>query len=179
MLEFLTDGGDWHGLLEDMRRMIRENTMWGDRDVTTKPKVRIGLQLLINEIGRGQWIEEEVHNFIYGEGGNPFSDRWHCDTSYGVGILEDAFEPDFERPNVNRDDLIEMGIYKEHYVTEVFRYDNCKFSGSIMLVIISRNSAPATLKAVISPSYLLASLECLGTVTSVLTLRSPVGVPPA
>lgn len=113
MLKFLIAGGNWHGLLEDMRKMIRVKTLWGDRDIATRPKVTIGLPLMHRIIGRGQWIENEVHDFIYGEGGNPFSGRVHCSTPFGVGILKDGFDPNFERPNLNQDYLIEMGLAKE------------------------------------------------------------------
>lgn len=115
MLKFLIAGENWHDLLEDMRKMIREKTLWGDREIATRLKVTIGLPLMRREIGRGQWIEKEVHDFIYGEGENPFSGRVHCSTPLGVGILKDTFEPNFERPHVNQDDLIEMGIAKEDY----------------------------------------------------------------
>lgn len=113
MLKFLVAGSNWHGLLEDMRKMIREKTLWGDRDLATRLKVTIGLPLMHREIGQGQWIEKEVQDFIYGEGENPFSGRVHCSTTFGVGTLKDVFESNFERPHVNQDDLIEMGIAKE------------------------------------------------------------------
>lgn len=96
-----------------MRKIIGEKTLWGDRDVATRPKLTIGLPLMHRGIGRGQWIEKDVHDFTYGEGGNSFSSRVHCSTPVGVGILKDAFDPNFERPNVNQDDLIEMGVAKE------------------------------------------------------------------
>lgn len=105
MLKFLIPGENWYGLLEDMRKMIREKTLWGDRDVATRPKVTIGLPLMQREIGRGQWIEKEVHYFIYGEGQNPFSGRVHCSTTFGVGTLKDVFEPNFERPHMNQDGI--------------------------------------------------------------------------
>jgi hypothetical protein len=108
MLEFLE--GNWHGLLRDMRNMIRENTLWGDRDLVAKPNVRVGLPFMYRDIGRGHWIEKEVHDFICGEGKNPFFEDTPNDTPFGIGILMDVFEPNFERPNVNCFDLIEMGI---------------------------------------------------------------------
>lgn len=112
MLKFLEDGGDWRGLVEEMRKMIRENTLWGERDIPPKPKVTIGLPLMNREVGRGQWIEKEVQDFIYGEGKNPFFDDMPRDTPFGVGILKDVFEPEYERPNGNWDDMVEMGITK-------------------------------------------------------------------
>ncbi|KAJ5850970.1 hypothetical protein N7455_010826 [Penicillium solitum] len=54
MLKFLIAGENWHGLLEDMRKMIHEKTVWGDREIATRPKVTIELPLMRREIGRGQ-----------------------------------------------------------------------------------------------------------------------------
>lgn len=53
MLKFLIASENWHGLLEDMRKMIREKTLWGNRYVAARPKVMIGLPLEHREIGRG------------------------------------------------------------------------------------------------------------------------------
>jgi hypothetical protein len=33
----LDEGGDWHGLLEEMRTMMRENTLWANRDARSQP----------------------------------------------------------------------------------------------------------------------------------------------
>jgi hypothetical protein len=53
MPEFLIDGGDYYGLLDDIRKMIRQRTLWLDRDITARPKLSIGLPLMYGEIGRG------------------------------------------------------------------------------------------------------------------------------
>lgn len=71
--------------------------------------------LLSYGIGRGQWIEKEVRGFIYGKGKNPFRHDRPSNTPFGVEILKDAFELDFERPNVNHFKLIEMEIAKERH----------------------------------------------------------------
>lgn len=68
MLKFLDEGGDWHGLLEDMRTMIRENTLWADRDTRSQPAISIGLKLQNPQIGRAVWLEKEVQEFLYGGG---------------------------------------------------------------------------------------------------------------
>ncbi|OQE12419.1 hypothetical protein PENVUL_c001G04615 [Penicillium vulpinum] len=112
MPKFLENGIDWHGLLEDMCRMTRESTMWRARGIAARPEVRIGLRLVNCHIGRGQWIEKEAHDSIYGEGKHPLIDDSPGSIPYGVGILKDAFEPNFERLNVNRNNLIEMSIAK-------------------------------------------------------------------
>jgi hypothetical protein len=73
MLEFLDeDDGDWYITLEVIRQRIRENMLWGERDVISRLKVTIGLPLLPYMIGRGRWFEKEVSDFIYGERENPF-----------------------------------------------------------------------------------------------------------
>jgi hypothetical protein len=47
MLKFLDeDDGDWYMTLEVISQSIRENTLWGERDVTSRLKVTIGLPLL-------------------------------------------------------------------------------------------------------------------------------------
>jgi hypothetical protein len=116
MLRFLDDG-DWYSMLEDMRRMVSERTLWGDRDATSRPKITIGVPISNSspKDGIGRWIEKEVRDFVYGGGENPFEEDFPLDIPYGVGVLKDAFEPNFERPNVDPDTLIELNICKEHY----------------------------------------------------------------
>ncbi|KAJ6132256.1 hypothetical protein N7471_007471 [Penicillium samsonianum] len=92
--------------------MIHDKTLWRDRDVAAMAKVRVGLSLLKRVVGRAQWIGKEVHDFIYGEEEIPslIVSIVVRSTPFGVGILKDAFDPNFESPNVNCDNLIEMGI---------------------------------------------------------------------
>ncbi|KAJ5509684.1 hypothetical protein N7527_011827 [Penicillium freii] len=111
MLKFLDEGGDWHGLLKEMRTMIRENTLWADRDTRSQPAISIGLKLQNPQIGRAVWLEKEVQEYLYGEGQNPFLERMPLDIPWGIGTQRDAFEPSFERPNVPRGGLKNMGIY--------------------------------------------------------------------
>ena len=107
--------GGWHVILEDIRRMVSDGTLWGDRDVTSRPKITIGIRMSLagsSEYGRGRWVEKEVQDFIYGQGQNPFAEDMPLDFPEGVGTLRDVFEPGFERPNVETDDLIKLGICK-------------------------------------------------------------------
>lgn len=92
------DSGDWHSLLEEMRTMIHAKKLQADRDAPLA--VSTGLQLKHRQLSRAVWLEQEVQQFIYGEGQNPFSERSPLDISQGVGIQRGAFDPDFERPNV-------------------------------------------------------------------------------
>lgn len=116
MLEFLADG-DWYSMLEDIRRMVSENLLWGDRDATSRPRITVGLPISSSspQYGRGRWIEKEVQDFIYGGGESPFQEHFPLDVPFGVGILKDAFEPNFERPYVHRDTLIELNICQDHF----------------------------------------------------------------
>jgi hypothetical protein len=115
MLGFLDeDGGGWYSALEDIRQSIRENALWEERDVTSRPKLTIGLPLVNDEIGRNIWIEKEVSEFIYGEGENPFEQSCRCHVPFGVGTQKDSFDPNFERPHVNIFDLIKLNICKDH-----------------------------------------------------------------
>jgi hypothetical protein len=67
------------------------------------------------EIGKVRWIEKEVEDFVYGEGENPFEEKSSFDIPLGVGVLKNAFEPNFERPNVDGDTLRELNICNEGY----------------------------------------------------------------
>lgn len=116
MLEFLDDG-DWYSMLEDIRRMVSENMLWGDRDATSRPRITVGLPISSSspKYGLGRRIEKEVQDFIYGGGENPFQEHFPLDVPFGVGILKDAFEPNFGRPYVHRDTLIELNICQDQF----------------------------------------------------------------
>ncbi|KAJ6136747.1 hypothetical protein N7497_012451 [Penicillium chrysogenum] len=115
MLKFLGEGGDWHGLLEEMRTMIRENTLWANRDARSQPGISIGLKLQNPQIGRAVWLEKQVQENLYGEGQNPFFERTPLDIPWGIGTQRDAFDPSFERPNVPGGELENMGIYDKNW----------------------------------------------------------------
>ncbi|KAJ5926554.1 hypothetical protein N7516_008327 [Penicillium verrucosum] len=115
MLKFLDEGGDWHGLLQEMRTKIRGNTLWADRDARSQPAVLIGLKLPNPQIGRMVWLEKEVQEYLYGEGQNPFFERTPLDIPWGIGIQRDAFEPSFERPNISGVELRNMEIYDKNW----------------------------------------------------------------
>lgn len=99
MLMFLDDSGDLFDLIKEMRKMICENTLWGDRGLAAKPKVTVGLPMAGNrEFGRAHWIEQEVQDFIYGNGKIPFLKDLRSETPLGCGFFRDAFEPEWDRP---------------------------------------------------------------------------------
>ncbi|KAJ5570780.1 hypothetical protein N7535_004440 [Penicillium sp. DV-2018c] len=92
--------GSWYSMLEEIRRMVSESTLWGDRDAGSRPKITIGVPIVEGSptYGHGIWVEKEVEDFIYGGGGNPFQERTPLNIHLGVGVMRDALEPDFERP---------------------------------------------------------------------------------
>ncbi|KAJ5124809.1 uncharacterized protein N7515_008634 [Penicillium bovifimosum] len=100
MLYFLRGNGDWYSMLEEIKRMVSESTLWGDRDAGSRPKITIGVPLADTgpTYGHGIWIEKEVEDFIYGEGENPFREPRPWEVQFGVGVMRDALEPDFEHP---------------------------------------------------------------------------------
>lgn len=99
MLMFLDDSGDLSDLMKEMRKMICENTLWGDRGLAAKPKVTVGLPMAGNrEFGRAHWIEKEVQDFIYGNGKIPFLKDLRSETPLGCGFFRDSFEPEWDRP---------------------------------------------------------------------------------
>ncbi|KAJ5143146.1 uncharacterized protein N7515_001933 [Penicillium bovifimosum] len=95
--------GTWCSMLEEIKQMVSESTLWGDRDAETRPKITIGVpiedtNLAYATYGHGIWIEKQVGDFIYGEGGNPFRERHRLNVRFGVGVVRDALEPNFEHP---------------------------------------------------------------------------------
>ncbi|KAJ5581465.1 hypothetical protein N7535_000085 [Penicillium sp. DV-2018c] len=103
MLEFHGDG-NWYSMLEKIKRMVSDSTLWGDRVAGSRPKVTIGMSIATMSCTyrHGVWIEKEVGDFIYGEGENPFRQDGPCNIPLGVGVMRDALDPDFERPYVRR-----------------------------------------------------------------------------
>lgn len=117
MLEF-HDDGDWYSMLKEIRRMISESTPWRDLNAASRPTITIGLSDSVGAppgYGRGKWIEKEVQDFVYGGGENPIKESYPLDIPAGIGMLKDAFDSSFQRPNVGWRDLERLNICKEHY----------------------------------------------------------------
>ena len=87
---FLVDPGIW---IQAVHSVVDSN--WHDLDKTTDDP-----------------LTKEVQEFIYGQGQNPFAEDKPGNLPLGIGTIKDAFEPNFERPNVHVDDLIKLGIRK-------------------------------------------------------------------
>ena len=95
--------------------MIRENTLWANRDARSQPGISIGLKLQNPQIGRAVWLKKQVQEYLYGARQNPFFERTPLDIPWGIGTQRDAFDPSFERPNVPRGELENMGIYGQNW----------------------------------------------------------------
>ncbi|KAJ5124494.1 uncharacterized protein N7515_008319 [Penicillium bovifimosum] len=104
MLHFLSRGENRYSMLEEIRRMVSESMLWADRDAGSRPKITVGVPITVGSptLGHGIWVEKEVEDFIYGEGGNPFEQRHPLNVRLGVGVLRDALDPDFEHPHDRR-----------------------------------------------------------------------------
>ncbi|KAJ5815014.1 hypothetical protein N7474_006791 [Penicillium riverlandense] len=111
-LKFLDDGGTWYSFLAEMRKKIRENVLWPDRDTASRPKVTIGVSTFHIRAGRGVWLEKEVQDFLYGEGEHPFYSDTPRSVKTGFGTERDTFEPNHARPQDCRSVLEEKGYIK-------------------------------------------------------------------
>lgn len=107
-LSFLDGGGSYKELLEDMRNRLG----WGQRAISKRPQVTICMDELYPYAGRGIWITKEVDDFLYADGPNPFEMNWQSHSiATGVGTLRDMFEPAYERPNEEFQELRRLGYY--------------------------------------------------------------------
>ncbi|KAF9891813.1 hypothetical protein FE257_003295 [Aspergillus nanangensis] len=111
-LGFLDDSGTWRDLLIDMRNTLH----WHDREVGSRPRVTIGVDMATPRAGFGIWIEDEVCDFLYGGGPNPFSEKFPNDILLSVGIERDTFELEHERPYAAVDVLAQAGFIDKHLV---------------------------------------------------------------
>ncbi|KAI2725291.1 hypothetical protein CBS147326_6003 [Penicillium roqueforti] len=105
-LEFLD--GCWHGLLTE----IRDTLCWDQRDKESRPKLIIGIADSMRRAGFGIWLDNEVQDFIYGDGPNPFYPNYGDYLGAGrVGTCRDTFEPGRPRRNVDRFTIARMGYF--------------------------------------------------------------------
>lgn len=85
-------------LLEDMRESLR----WHER--LTQPKVKFAVSVLSpsRQIqGRAIWIDQEVEEFLYHGGENPFENKEYDQVRYDMGVIRDAYDPLYERLHVD------------------------------------------------------------------------------
>ncbi|KFY16968.1 hypothetical protein V492_00977 [Pseudogymnoascus sp. VKM F-4246] len=114
-LHFYGDG-NYRNLLCDMRDKLG----WRDRSASERPKVIIGVGgggLVAVHVGRATWVGDEVSEFLYGDGLNPFGREGDSfspnQIRLGFGVERDEFEPGFERPWAQYDELQRLGYYPD------------------------------------------------------------------
>ncbi|PKK50479.1 hypothetical protein CI102_5669 [Trichoderma harzianum] len=111
-LYFISGDGNYRDLLDNMR----DSLDWKTRIAVGRPKVTIRLDRLDSgEMdSRTVWLEEEVGNFLYEGGPNPFHQAFRDEVLPGHGgTLRDEFQPELVHPWVDHDTLVLMGIEKE------------------------------------------------------------------
>ncbi|KAJ3476742.1 hypothetical protein NLG97_g9027 [Lecanicillium saksenae] len=90
-LRFPDQDGGYRKLLEGMKSAF----LWRERLAVDRPTVHIGLP---------------VGEFLYCGGPNPFSSE-PVRVEYGVGIMKDDYEPEYERPHAGPDEMVKLGFY--------------------------------------------------------------------
>ncbi|PTB43589.1 uncharacterized protein TrAFT101_002148 [Trichoderma asperellum] len=92
--------GTQRELLEEMR----DSLLWHERN--TRPKVKFAVPIDHYIQGRAIWIDEEVENFLYHGGENPL--EINDEVCYDMGVMRDAFDPEFERPYIHPKKRLEL-----------------------------------------------------------------------
>lgn len=114
-LHFLDNGGNYRGLLEEMRDTLG----WHELEVAFRPAVVVGHTLIVPRCGRAVWVDREaMGRFLYSNAPNPFG---HEDgfapnqvlMGNGMGVERDAFDPSYERPCVDNFELMRLGVLKK------------------------------------------------------------------
>jgi hypothetical protein len=102
--------GNYRDLLCDMRDKLN----WRSRPANERPKVVIrGENMAHPTIGRAVWIENEISDFLYTDGPNPFSCQGYGnEIQMGFGVRRDEFDPAFERPYIDDGELERLGYIK-------------------------------------------------------------------
>jgi hypothetical protein len=112
-LSFLFFYGDatYRSLLCDMRARLD----WRDRPACKRPSVIMGTGSHISQVvGRAAWVKEEVSDFLYSDGRNPFGgegDHRPNEIQIGFGIVRDEFDAAHKRPLLYDDGLSRLGYY--------------------------------------------------------------------
>lgn len=114
-LYFVDGGGDWRGLLGEMRDTLD----WRGREAACRPAVVVGHALTVPRCGRAVWADREaVGSFLYGDGRNPFGEEGgpapnQIVMGKGMGVEKDVFDPSHERPYVDNSELMRLGVLKK------------------------------------------------------------------
>lgn len=103
--------GSYSELLNEMRDTLR----WHERQ--TRPDVKVGALIDPYVRGRGIWLDNEIDDFLYHGGENPFERKPSASlhpVGFGMGTVRDAFDPDHERPWVDDDEYQKLGFHKTY-----------------------------------------------------------------
>ncbi|KAJ5561146.1 hypothetical protein N7535_009343 [Penicillium sp. DV-2018c] len=101
ILMFTCNDGCFPGLLDVIKGMISRGELWGDRDRTSHPKITVGMAALARFLRESLWLEKEVEDVVYGGAANLLEDYPpSAEDLDAIGVLKDAWEPDFEHPYV-------------------------------------------------------------------------------
>lgn len=104
-LQFLDNGGNWYDLITEMRTLIQKQALWPNRHIRVALSLSDAEDFGLGVFGRRIWLENEVHDFLYGSGQNPFYEPEIIGVEDGFGIGRDVFEPNHNRPRIHRRDL--------------------------------------------------------------------------
>ncbi len=67
--------------------------------------------------GRELWLDAAVAQFLYGGGENPFGQGQCGPNQVNLGqagvVVRDAFDPAYERPYMDEEDLVRLGYVKD------------------------------------------------------------------
>lgn len=114
-LSFLIFQKDY-GTHRKLLRSIRDTLGWQGRAISERPKLSMAWNQSspVPREGRAIWLDNQVNQYIYSEGKNPFTEACPDHIEYGIGIEKDLFEPAHERPHVGLVELAEMGICRRN-----------------------------------------------------------------
>lgn len=121
-LMFMGNNGDYRELLFH----IRDDLGWQGRTIRPQLLIRDWIGRILG--GRAIWLENELQEFLYNDGGNPYVRRQAMITGGrsgegpakpivqdGFGMQRDEFEPRFERPFVSERQLVRSGILENRF----------------------------------------------------------------
>ncbi|CAI6089336.1 unnamed protein product [Clonostachys chloroleuca] len=108
---------DGHGSHRELLFRLRDTLDWRGRNPADRPKVTMGWQEegVFRGDGYAVWVDDEVNEFLYGDGANPFLDT-SPEVEHGIGIQKCYFDPEFERPNVGTFELMRRGFLKNEMI---------------------------------------------------------------
>lgn len=107
---FFSDGNH-RDLLVGMRNQLG----WRERPADQRPRVSIVITSTVEQPWRGVWADAPVEQFLYHDGPNPFGADGKNPNRipFGCGaVVKDAFDPAYERPCVDREELQKLGYTK-------------------------------------------------------------------